>query len=197
MPADARIITRDDIMDMAEYGLIRKQKRAELRPLKTLRRIAVGPFATFYFETFVTMWHQVHEMLYAEKGGDAQLADELAAFNPLIPQGDELVATLMFEITDEIMRANILRQLTHVERHIFVQIGDEKINASADDDVERTAEDGKTSSVHFVRFAFTPAQIEAFKTSADPVMLGFDHPNYGHMAALSSESRAALAKDFA
>lgn len=196
MSREAREITRGDIMDMDEYGLIRKQKRAELRPVKTQRRIPVGPHATFYFENYDTMWHQVHEMLFTERGGDEQLADELAAFNPLIPQGSELVATLMFEITDATLRASILRRLTHVENHIFIQIGDEKIMAVPEEDVERTAKDGKTSSVHFVRFPFTAEQISAFRAPGTQVILGFDHENYGHLALLNADVRANLAMDF-
>ena len=196
MSLEARVITHHDIMDMDEYGLIRKEKRAELRPLKTARRVPVGPHATFYFENYVTMWHQVHEMLYTERGGDEQLVDELAAFNPLIPQGAELVATLMFEITDATLRASILRRLTHVENHIFIQIGDEKIMAIPEEDVERTAKDGKTSSVHFVRFPFTANQVSAFKSVDAQIILGFDHENYGHLALLNNQTRTILGQDF-
>ena len=91
-------LTRDDIMDMAQYAKVRKQRRAQMTEKKKNRRLHCGPHATFYFESFDTMWHQVHEMLFIEKGSEEQIEDELRAYNPLIPKGRELVATLMFEI---------------------------------------------------------------------------------------------------
>ena len=196
MPAMAHEITRDDLMPMADYGAIRKQKRLELRPIKKSRQIAVGPYATFYFENYETMWHQVHEMLFIEKGGEAQIKDELSAYNPLIPQGQELVCTLMFEIADETRRNVVLRTLTHIEEFAWFQIGDEKVPADWENDVDRTASDGKTSAVHFLRFHFTPDQIAAFDDPSIQTMIGFSHENYGHMAIVSDDARAALAKDF-
>src|SRR5882762_3468567 len=93
-------ITRADIMAMPEYGAIRGDQRRRMAEVKRLRRLDVGPYSTFYFENYDTMWHQIHEMLFVEKGGEAQIQDELEAFNPLIPNGDELVATVMFEVPD-------------------------------------------------------------------------------------------------
>ena len=95
--SSARQITRDDVLSMDEYGKMRAAKRREMIELKKPRRVPVGPDATFYFENYETMWAQVHEMLWIERGGEEQIVDELAAYNPLIPQGRELVATLMFE----------------------------------------------------------------------------------------------------
>ena len=97
-------ITPGDILSVDEYNAVRAQKRDEIAALKKLRRLAVGPDASFYFECYETMWYQIQEMLRIEKGGDAQLAEELAAYNPLVPKGRELVATVMFEINDETRR---------------------------------------------------------------------------------------------
>lgn len=191
-----RKITKADILPLADYARERKSLRESVVAAKKRRRIEVGPVATFYFENYQTMWHQVHEMLFIEKGGDAQLPDELAAYNPLIPQGSELVATLMLEIPDPVQRAATLAKLGHVEKHIFFEVGGERVLAVAEEDVERTKEDGKTSSVHFLRFPFAAAQVAAFRKAGARIVIGIDHANYGHMAILPEEIRAALAEDF-
>lgn len=195
MPAEQRRIMRGDIISMAQYGQERAERRKALLPTKKLRRVEVGPHATFYFESYDTMWLQVHEMLYIERGGDAQIEDELRAYNPLIPQKGELVATLMFEIDDPGVRARVLRQLTAIEETAFIDIGGERVTASFETDVERTAEDGKTSSVHFLRFGLTPAQATRFRDPATTVLIGFTHENYGHMSVMRPETRTELAKD--
>jgi hypothetical protein len=158
--------------------------------------VAVGPDATFYFESYDTMWHQVHEMLYIEKGGEEQVADELRAYNPLIPQGNELVATLMFEIDDPVRRAALLARLGGVEETVTMSFAGETIKASAEADVDRTTADGKASSVQFLHFSFTPTQIAKFREPGVKVTLGIDHPAYGHMAVLAAAVKDALAKDF-
>jgi hypothetical protein len=197
LPATKRAITRADILPMAEYGRERAALRQNVVAVKRRRRVEVGPVATFYFESYQTMWHQVHEMLFIEKGGDAQIEDELRAYNPLIPQGRELVATVMFEIDDPVRRASTLLKLGGIEHKMFVRIGSETVHGEPEGDVERTKSDGKTSSVHFVHFRFTPAQVQAFRAAGAQVLLGFDHPEYGHIAVLSESTRAALAEDFA
>ena len=189
-------ITRADLLAMEVYAGIRKEKRAEVSAIKQNRRVGVGPFATFYFENYDTMWIQVHEMLFIEKGGDAQIEDELMAYNPLIPKGKELIATLMFEIPNEEQRNRELRRLTNVENTVSLKVGDAVVRAVPESDVERTKADGKTSSVHFLKFPMTADQIEAFKDIAVPVVLQIDHDNYGHMAAISAPSRVALEGDF-
>lgn len=191
-----RQLSRDDIMSLDEYVKIRRGKRREITELKRQRRIEVGPFATFYFENFATMWQQVHEMLYIEKGGEDQIADELAAYNPLIPQGSELVATVMFEIEDPDRRARELSRLGGIEHRAFMEVGGERIFGEADPTRENTNPDGKASSVQFLRFPFTAPHIAAFKSSGARVLVGFDHPNYGHIAAMPEPVRAALAEDF-
>jgi hypothetical protein len=192
----SRKIEPSVIIPLAEYGPQRAERRKRMTEIKKDRRLEVGPFATFYFESYDTMLHQVHEMLFIEKGGAEQLPDELAAYNPLIPQGSELVATVMFEIDDPIRRARVLGALGGVEHKVFLRVGADTIRAVAEDDQERTREDGKASSVQFMRFPFTAAQIEAFRSAAGDVIVGFDHANYGHMAVMPPAVRQSLAKDF-
>ena len=195
MPKTA--ITRADIMALEDYLPIRKDRRREMAVVKKARRMEVGPFCTFYFESYETMLHQVHEMLAIEKGGEAQIPDELEAYNPLVPQGKELTATVMFEIDDEVRRKNVLNRLGGVEEHMFVEIGGERIMSRAEEDADRTNEEGKASSVQFVHFDFSDAQIAAFKKPGTQVLVGVSHPNYGHIAVMSEATRAALATDFA
>ena len=197
MPATLRKVTRDDIVANAEFAPQRKARRAALLLVKRVRRVDLGPYCTFYFECFETLLFQIQEMLLVEKGGEEQLADELAAYNPLVPQGSELVATVMFEIDDEVRRANILGRLGGVEEQFFLQIGEARAPGVPEGDIERTREDGKTSSVHFLHFALTPAQVVQFRDPAVPVMIGCAHPLYAHLTVLQPETRAELAKDLA
>ena len=196
MPAALRQITRDDLIPDAEFAKVRKERRAGLMPAKRLRRIDLGPYCSFYFECFDTMLFQIQEMLLIEKGGEAQVADELAAYNPLIPQGSELVATVMFEIEDEIRRAVTLARLGGVEDRLFIQVGEDRVYAIPEGDVERTREDGKTSSVHFLHFPLAPQHIAVFRDPATQVMIGCDHEGYAHLAILNPATRAELARDF-
>ena len=190
-------ITRSDIMDMDAYAKVRAERRKAIVDIKKRRRVPIGPHATFYFENYETMWQQIHEMLYIEKGGEAQIADELAAYNPLVPKGRELVATLMFEIDDETLRKSVLGRLGGVEETVFLKFGDNEIIASAEEDVDRTTADGKASSVQFLHFNFSDAQATAFKRFDGDVMLGIKHENYPHMTLLQAETKAALVADFA
>lgn len=196
MPAAERRITAADILPPGQFAAERAARRAALLTRKKLRRVEVGPFCTFYFENFETMLFQVLEMLHIEKGGDAQLADELAAYNPLIPQGDELVATIMFEIDEDVRRGRALGRLGGVEDKFFIQIGADKVFGQPENDTERTREDGKASSVHFAHFTVTPSQRLAFAQPNVTVMIGVDHPAYAHLSVISPESRAELSTDF-
>ncbi len=191
-----RQITRADLLPFDHYARVRSQRRRQISELKKRRRVEVGPFATYYFESFDTMWQQVQEMLYIEKGGEAQIADELEAYNPLIPQGSELVATVMFEIDDPARRARVLAQLGGIEHHAFIEVDGRRIRGEADPTRENTSPEGKASSVQFLRFAFTRDQIAAFTAPSARVIVGFDHADYGHMTALPAPVRAALAEDF-
>jgi len=141
------------------------------------------------------MWAQIQEMLYIEQGGDEQLQDELAAYNPLIPNGSELVATFMIEIDDPVRRDFMLRQLGHIEKSIYLSVDGEKIYAVPEQEVERTTEDGKASSIHFLHFPLTDAQKTTFMDPAIEIQLGVEHENYGHIALIKGDTRAALASD--
>jgi hypothetical protein len=195
-PSLPRKIDPSAILPLAQYARERAERRKRIAALKQHRRLEVGPVATFYFENYDTMLHQVHEMLFIEKGGALQIPGELAAYNPLIPQGAELVATVMFEIDDPVRRARVLATLGGVENTAFVRVAGALIRGVAETDQDRSREDGKASSVQFIRFPFTAAEIEAFRNENGEVIVGFDHPAYGHMAALPAPVRHALAEDF-
>ncbi len=189
-------LTTADILSVEDYENIREERRAEIVAKKKLRRLAVGPYATFYFESYETMWYQVQEMLRIEKGGDAQLVDELEAYNPLIPNGKELVATVMFEIDNPDIRTAFLNGLGGVEDCMTLEVDGEEINAIPEQDVDRTSADGKASSVQFVHFNFSDDQVTKFKAENARVTVGINHAKYGHMTVLSEETRSALAEDF-
>jgi hypothetical protein len=197
MPASARLITPSGLIPDADYARQRRERRLALLPIKRLRRVPLGPICTFIFENYDTMLFQVQEMLLTEKGGAEQVPDELAAYNPLIPQGSELVATVMFEIDDEVRREATLARLGGVEDAFFIQVGAERAKGVPEGDVERTRDDGKTSSVHFLRFALSAGQVARFRDPATQIMIGCDHERYSHLAGLTPATRAELAKDFA
>ncbi len=195
MTAAKRTIQRSDILPLDEYVKIRQENKQKLIPIKKDRRISVGPHATFYFESYDTMWTQIHEMLFIEKGGEAQIQDELSAYNPLIPKGSELIATFMLEIEDPVQRDKILHQLGHIETQIYLGINGDKSYAVPEQDVERTTDDGKTSAIHFLHFPLNDAQKQAISISQCEVILGIEHENYGHMARMSETTRESLNTD--
>jgi hypothetical protein len=190
-----KVITRDDLQSIEDYTAIRRQRRTEVSAIKRDRRVSVGPDATFYFESYDTMVQQIQEMLYIERGGDAQLADELAAYNPLIPNGRELVATFMIEIEDEVRRQQTLAKLGGIEGTITLDIAGESASALPETDQERTTADGKASSVHFLHFPLSAKAIAKLKTPDARAVLAIDHPQYAHMAVMPERVRAALATD--
>lgn len=191
-----RQLTRNDILPLAQYGAERRERRAQMSELKKKRRVEVGPFATFYFECYETMWHQVHEMLWIEKGGEAQIADELAAYNPLVPNGDELVATMMIEIDDPVRRDRTLAQLGGIENAMHLSFAGESVRGVPETDRENTREgDNKASSVQFVHFPFTAAQKQKLRAAGTQVIVGFDHPSYAHMAVMPEAVRQELMRD--
>lgn len=196
MPRDTRTITPGDIMPLDQFETIRAEKRQDNLIRKRFRRVAIGPHATIIFENWDSMWWQVQEMLRVEKGGEAQIADELAAYNPMIPDGAELTACLFFEVDDPVKRAAFLGKLGGVEDHIFLAIGEHRIAAVPEGDTPRTNADGKASAVHFLHFPFTPEQIAAWRSGDGSAMVGIDHGAYGHIAMLSCELRSELARDF-
>ena len=196
MPKEKREIQKEDIMPLDVYIGKRRELRKNIVDYKKNRRVALGPYATFYFESYETMLAQVQEMLYIEKGGDEQLQDELSAYNPLIPNGKELTATLMFEIDNPISRAAFLGKVGGIEETVFMKINGEKIKAVPEEDVDRTSTEGKASSVQFIHFNFTNDQIEKFKTNSSEIELGIDHKEYSHSTKLSKENITSLSADF-
>ena len=196
MPKEKREIQKSDIMPLDAYIKNRKELRKSIVNFKKNRRVALWPYATFYFESYETMLAQVQEMLYIEKGGDEQLHDELIAYNPLIPNGKELTATLMFEIDNPISRAAFLGKVGGIEEMVFMKINGETVKAVPEEDVDRTSAEGKASSVQFIHFNFTDEQIQKFKSIDVTIELGMDHKEYSHTAKLSKENIASLSKDF-
>ena len=196
MPKEKREIQKSDIMPLDAYIKDRKELRKNIVNFKKNRRVALGPYATFYFESYETMLAQVQEMLYIEKGGDEQLHDELIAYNPLIPNGKELTATLMFEIDNPISRAAFLGKVGGIEEKVFMKINGETVKAVPEEDVDRTSAEGKASSVQFIHFNFTDEQIEKFKSSNVDIELGIDHKEYSHTTKLSKDNIASLSGDF-
>jgi len=191
-----REVKKSDLMPLEEYSKKRKVIRKEIVNYKKNRRVSLGPYANFYFESYETMKAQIQEMLYIEKGGDEQLKDELAAYNPLIPNGKELVATLMFEIDNPVLRLNFLNKVGGIEEKVYIQIGKDKISAIPEKDLDRTTDEGKASSVQFVHFHFSEQQIKNFKDIDNEIIVGIDHKLYNHMSKISQETRKALSEDF-
>ena len=196
MPREKREIQKQDIMPLDVYIKNRKELRKNIVSFKKDRRIALGPYATFYFECYETMLAQVQEMLYIEKGGDEQLKDELAAYNPLIPNGKELSATLMFEIDNPVSRSAFLSKVGGIEEKVFIRIDGMKIKAIPEKDVDRTSTEGKASSVQFIHFKFTDEQIQKFKSNNSDIEIGIDHKEYSHFTKLSAVNISSLSVDF-
>jgi hypothetical protein len=191
-----KVVKKSDLLDMQVFAQLRKEKRAEMTALKKIRRIAVGPDASFLFESYDTMWWQIHEMLFIEKGGVDQIEDELSAYNPLIPQGNELVATLMFEIDDPERRKSLLMKLGGVEETCCLNLNEEIIVGDSETDVDRTSAAGKASSVQFIHFKLSDLQIDMFKKPETKISVGITHPAYGHSAVISEDVRTSLITDF-
>jgi hypothetical protein len=196
MSKEKRQIEKEDLLPFDVYAKSRKQIRKDLVEFKKNRRIALGPYATFYFESFETMVAQVQEMLHIEKGGDEQLKDELIAYNPLVPNGKELTATLMFEIDNPISRSAFLGKVGGIEEKIFMKINDEIIKAVPEEDVDRTSAEGKASSVQFIHFKLNDDQISKFKSDSATIELGIDHKEYTHTTRLAENSVKSLCADF-
>ena len=196
MSKEKRQIEKEDLLPSDVYAKGRKQIRKDLVEFKKDRRIALGPYATFYFESFETMVAQVQEMLHIEKGGDEQLKDELIAYNPLVPNGKELTATLMFEIDNPVSRSAFLSKAGGIEETVFIEIDGESIKAIPEKDVDRTSAEGKASSVQFIHFKFSDEQIQKFKSDGAEVDIGIDHKEYSHTTKLSSANLSSLLGDF-
>ena len=196
MPKGKRLIQKEDIMPLDVYTNQRKELRKNIVEFKKDRRVPLGPYATFYFESFETMLAQIQEMLYIEKGGDEQLKDELLAYNPLVPNGRELTATLMFEIDNPVSRSAFLGKVGGIEEKVYMKIDGDLIKAVPEEDVDRTSAEGKASSVQFIHFKFKDEQIEKFKSNGSLIELGIDHTEYSHSTKLNELTVKSLSKDF-
>ena len=196
MSKEKKQIEKKDLLAADIYAENRKQIRKDLVEFKINRRIALGPYATFYFESFETMVAQVQEMLHIEKGGDEQLKDELIAYNPMVPNGKELTATLMFEIDNPISRGAFLGKVGGIEEKIFMKIDNETIKAIPENDVDRTSTQGKASSVQFIHFKFKDDQIAKFKSDSVSIELGIDHKEYAHTTKLTEDNIKSFLADF-
>lgn len=186
---------RNSILAEKTYATERKQRRQEIIALKRHRRVAIGPYAVLHFENFTTMLYQIQEMLWIEKGGAEQLEDELRAYAPLVPSGRELVATMMLEIDDKALRQIVLRQLGNIDSSVYMQIEETKIMGRPEQDGERNTQEGRTSSVHFLRFPLTKSQAAAISSSTSEVKIGIAHPHYNFRIVLTREQKQALSRD--
>lgn len=191
-------ITRESLLSLEAYAKARAGIREQVLAHKKRRTVAVGPSITLIFEDETTVRYQIQEMLRIEKTFEEEgIRDELAAYNPLVPDGANLKATMMIEYADPVERAQELARLIGVEDRVYLQVGDRApAYAVADEDLDRSNE-VKTSSVHFLRFELTPEAIGAFRAGA-PVSVGIDHPNYATGAIrIDPEVQKSLAGDFA
>lgn len=171
-------LTREDLFSLEKYAEIRKDFRSEVLAHKQDRRLPLGTNATLYFEDRLTMQYQIQEMLRIERIFEADgINEELDAYNPLIPDGNNWKATFMVEFTDVEERRAMLNSLVGIENKVWLRVGDgEKIRPIADEDLERS-DDDKTSAVHFLRFELTDQQIADLREGAS-LSAGIDHPNY-------------------
>ena len=187
-----------DLFSLERYARERPAIRTSVLEHKRDRQIHVGPSATWLFEDRITVQYQVQEMLRAERIFEPEgIADELAAYNPLIPDGRNWKVTLLIEFPDVAERQRELAKLRGVEDRCWVQVGGhERVFAIADEDLDREHEE-KTSSVHFLRFELTPAMVAELRAGAT-LGVGIDHPNYRHsVPELSEAARKSLLADLA
>ena len=189
-------LTRSDLYSLEDYSHKRDEFRARVRDHKKSRVVPIGPNATLHFEDRLTMQYQIQEMLRAERIFEQEgIEEELAAYNPLVPDGRNWKATFMVEFPDVEERRGALARLLGIEDRVWVQVeGFERVFAVADEDMDReTAE--KTSSVHFLRFELSPEMVAAAKGGAT-IGVGVDHPQYRHgVSPLPEPIRASLAAD--
>ena len=190
------IIEKSDILSRDEYKIKRKTLREKMVLRKKFRRVDVGPYVTMYFENKDTIIHQINEMVYIEDGGEEQINDEILAYKSLVPDGSELVATVMVEIDSPVKRADFLSKMGGFEEQIIIKVHDTVIKGKAELDGDRTTADGKASSVQFVHFQFDEKDIEHIKNNIDNVSISINHDNYKHAAMLSTDTVEELIKDF-
>ena len=194
---EANIIEKSDILSRDEYKIKRKSLREKMVSRKKYRRVDIGPYVTIYFENKDTIVHQINEMVYIEDGGEEQINDEILAYKSLVPNGQELVATVMIEIDNPLKRAEFLAKMGGFEEQIYIKIDNIIIKGKAELDGDRTTADGKASSVQFVHFEFDDKEIEFLKNNIEKVSITIDHENYRHAAMLNNDTVKELIEDFA
>jgi hypothetical protein len=192
-----RKLVETDLLSLERYSRERNEFRARVIAHKKNRQLAVGPNTMWLFEDRLTVQYQVQEMLRTERIFEAEgIAEELSAYNPLIPDGRNWKATLLIEFPDPEVRKVQLEKLRGIEDRCWVQVaGSEKLYAIADEDLERENE-VKTSAVHFLRFELSDAMAASLKAGAG-LTAGVDHPNYRHELVVADHARAALIADLA
>jgi len=190
-------LTHDDLYTLEAYEKHRSEFRARVMEHKQHRRLPLGNNVMLLFEDRLTMHYQVQEMLRAEKTFTAAgIEDELGVYNPLIPDGSNWKATLMIEYTDPAERDVALRQLLGIEEQVWAEVdGVQRVNAIADEDLERSTE-AKTSSVHFLRFELSPEAVQALKSGAS-LQFGIEHAQYECSQEISEAMRESLLADLA
>ena len=189
-------LSRADLWSLEEYAERRTEFRAQVIEHKKTRQVRLGEHATLYFEDTTTMKYQIQEMLRVEKIFTAkEIEEELDAYNPLIPDGSNWKATFMIEYPDAEERRGALARMAHIEHKVWVSIGtQERVYATANEDLERSNDD-KTAAVHFLRFEFSPAQVDAAK-SGEPIQMGIDHPELPYVVDIVPAVAASLVGDF-
>ena len=190
-------LSRKDLLSLEQYAERRAGFRTQVIEHKKNRRVDIGPNLSLYFEDRLTIQYQVQEMLRIERIFEADaIQEELDAYNPLIPDGDNLKCTAMFEFADVDERRRRLAELTGVENHVWLQVGDlERVYAIANEDLERST-DEKTSAVHFMRFELTPA-MKGELAAGDPLRFGVEHDLYRYQVTLNEATHRALLQDLA
>ena len=191
-------LAHKDLFSLEDYDKQRDSFRERIILHKKNRIIFLNENASLHFEDRLTMQYQIQEMLRAEKIFESELIqEELDAYNPLIPNGRELVSTLMFEIDDPERRASVLSGLGGVEKKVLISIGqNEKIFATAEEDLDRTTAGGKASAVQFLHFEFSDRQVELFKDPGVEISIGITHQNYNFHSIIPKNVRSSLFKDF-
>ena len=185
---------RADLFSLERYHEIRPEFRARVLAHKRLRQVPIGPNATLYFEDRLTIQYQVQEMLRVERIFEAEaIEEELAAYNPLIPDGANLKATFMLEYADPDERRRMLGELVGIEHRVWMEAGGQRVFAVADEDLDRATE-AKTSSVHFLRLEVSSEMRSALGDGAT-MRFGIDHDRYRHECAPAAESRSVLLAD--
>lgn len=189
------MLTRQDLMTLEDYAAVRDEYRIRARQHRRARQVELGRHITLCFEDRATVLYQIQEMLHVERTFDPQgIQDELDAYNPLIPHGLNLTATMMIEYSDPEERAQRLRDLVGIEHRVYVEIFKRhRVYAQADEDLDRATAD-KTSAVHFLRFALPEAMIQELRGNAD-LIVGVDHEGYRDSRLLTIDRKENLLKD--